>query len=142
MATATQVKTAEICPNYINGQWVKSRAEGKLPRFNPADSNDIVGLAPLSTREEMREAIEAAKAAFPAWRATPAPLRGKQVMHAAEIMREEKEELARLMSREEGKTVGEALGEILRTVNILEYTAGEARRLTGETMPSALPQNM
>ncbi|HSC77595.1 MAG TPA: aldehyde dehydrogenase family protein, partial [Candidatus Acidoferrales bacterium] len=58
------------------------------------------------------------------------------------IMRNEKDELARLMSREEGKTVGEALGEILRTVNILEYTAGEARRLTGETLPSELPKNI
>ncbi len=142
MATATQVKTAEICPNFINGQWVKSRSEGKLPRFNPADVDDIVGLAPLSTREEMREAIEAALRAFPAWRATPAPVRGRSVMQAAEIMRNEKDELARLMSREEGKTVGEALGEILRTINILEYTAGEARRLTGVTLPSELPKNI
>ncbi len=142
MVTAPQVKTAELCPNYVNGQWVKSRSEGKLPRFNPADSDDLVGLAPLSTREEMREAIESALRAFPAWRATPAPVRGRSVMQAAEIMRNEKDELARLMSREEGKTVGEALGEILRTVNILEYTAGEARRLTGETLPSELPKNI
>ncbi|HXE75414.1 MAG TPA: aldehyde dehydrogenase family protein [Candidatus Xenobia bacterium] len=142
MATATQVKTAEVCPNYVNGQWVKSRSEGKLPRLNPADFDDIVGLAPLSTREEMREAIEAAKRAFPTWRATPAPVRGRIVMQAARLMADEKDELARLMSREEGKTVSEALGEILRTVNILEYTAGEARRLTGETLPSELPKNI
>jgi aldehyde dehydrogenase (NAD+) len=141
MATATQVKTAEICPNFINGQWVKSRSEGKLPRFNPADSDDIVGLAPLSTREEMREAIAAALRAFLPGATPPARAR-RSVMQAAEIMRNEKDELARLMSREEGKTVGEALGEILRTVNILEYSAGEARRLTGETLPSELPKNI
>jgi len=142
MATATQVKTAEVCPNYVNGEWVKSRSEGKLPRLNPADFDDIVGIAPLSTREEMREAIAAAKKAFPAWRDTPPPVRGRTVMQAARLMAEEKDQLARLMSREEGKTVGEAAGEILRTINILEYSAGEARRLTGETLPSELPKNI
>ncbi|MGH9777748.1 MAG: aldehyde dehydrogenase family protein, partial [Candidatus Acidiferrales bacterium] len=142
MATATQVKTAEVCPNFINGEWVKSRSEGKLPRLNPADFDDIVGIAPLSTREEMREAVAAAKKAFAAWHDTPAPVRGRYVVQAARLMADEKDQLARLMSREEGKTVGEAAGEIVRTINILEYSAGDARRLTGETLPSELPKNI
>ncbi|MFQ5778886.1 MAG: aldehyde dehydrogenase family protein, partial [Terriglobia bacterium] len=78
---------------------------------------------------------------FPGWRDTPAPVRGKHVMRAAHIMTEQQDELARLLTREEGKALGEARGEILRTINILEYTAGEARRLTGETLPSELPFN-
>ncbi|MBI4466931.1 MAG: aldehyde dehydrogenase family protein [Acidobacteria bacterium] len=141
MATVTQVSKAATCPNYVNGQWVESRSGRTLERRNPANRDDLLGPAPLSSREEIREAVEAARRAFPAWRDTPAPVRGKQLLRAAQIMAEEKDELARLLTREEGKTVGESLGEILRTINILEYTAGEARRLTGETLPSELPKN-
>ena len=141
MATVTQVRTATVCPNFVDGKWVESRSGKKLMRSNPADHNDVVGFAPLSSREEIREAIAAAKRALPAWRDTPAPVRGKMVMRAAHILEARKDEVARLMTREEGKSVGEALGELLRTINILEYSAGDARRLTGETLPSELPKN-
>ena len=141
MATVTQVRTATVCPNFVDGKWVESRSGKKLMRSNPADHNDVVGFAPLSSREEIREAIAAAKRALPAWRDTPAPVRGKMVMRAAQILEARKDEVARLMTREEGKSVGEALGELLRTINILEYSAGDARRLTGETLPSELPKN-
>ena len=141
MGTTTPVSQATTCPNYINGQWVTSRSGKQLLRANPANFDDVLGFAPLSSREEIREAVEAARRALPAWRDTPAPVRGKYIMQAARLMAEEKDELARLLTREEGKTVSESLGEILRTVNILEYTAGEARRLTGETLPSELPKN-
>jgi aldehyde dehydrogenase (NAD+) len=142
MATATQVSKAATCPNYVDGKWVESRSGKQLERRNPADHNDVIGSAPLSSRGEMQQAVDAAKRAFPSWRATPAPVRGRYVMQAARIMEEKTDDLARLLSREEGKTVGEAKGEILRTINILEYTAGEARRLTGETLPSELPLNL
>lgn len=141
MATATQVTKGATCPNYVNGEWVESRSGKTLERRNPADQNDLVGLAPLSSREEIREAIQAAQRALPGWRDTPAPVRGRIVMRAARIMAARKDELARLMTREEGKTVTEATGEILRTINILEFTAGEGQRLTGETLPSELPKN-
>jgi aldehyde dehydrogenase (NAD+) len=141
MATVTQVRTATVCPNYVDGKWVESRSGQKLMRANPADHTDVLGFAPLSSREEMREAVAAAKRALPAWRATPAPVRGKRVARAAQILEARKDEIARLMSREEGKTVSEAMGELLRTINILEYCAGEARRLTGATLPSELPRN-
>lgn len=124
MATVTQVKEATICPNYVDGQWVKSTSGKKLMRANPADYTDVVGFAPLSSREEMRAAIAAAKRAFPGWRDTPAPVRGKHLTQAARVLEERKEELARLLCREEGKTVSEAMGEILRTINIVEFTAG------------------
>src|SRR3990172_8776789 len=140
MGTVT-VRETTICPNYVNGQWVESRSGKKLLRANPANLDDVLGFTPLSSRDEIREAVEAARRALPAWRDTPAPVRGKYVMQAARLMVEEKAELARLLTREEGKTVSESLGEIVRTVNILEYTAGEARRLTGETLPSELPRN-
>jgi aldehyde dehydrogenase (NAD+) len=141
MATVTQIGKAATCPNYINGEWRESTSGRTLERRNPANLDDLVGLVPLSTREEIHQAVAAARRAFPVWRDTPAPARGKAIMRAAQIMSEQKDELARLLTREEGKTVSESLGEILRTINILEYTAGEARRLTGETLPSELPKN-
>lgn len=141
MGTTTQVSKGATCPNYVNGQWVESRSGKTLERRNPANLNDLLGHAPLSSREEIRAAVDAAGRAFPGWRDTPAPVRGQQVMRAARILAEQTDELARLLTREEGKTLSEARGEILRTINIMEYTAGEARRLTGETLPSELPRN-
>ena len=97
---------------------------------------------PLSTADETRRAVDAAQAAFPAWRDTPAPVRGPILFRAQAILDKEKDELARLLTREEGKTVKEALGEIQRTINILEYIAAEGRRMGGQTVPSELPQQL
>ncbi len=89
----------------------------------------------------MKEAIAAAKAAFPAWRETPAPNRGKILFNATRLMQEQKENLARLLTREEGKSLKDSLGEVQRAINITEFMAGEARRLNGETLTSELPKN-
>ncbi|HEV2492113.1 MAG TPA: aldehyde dehydrogenase family protein [Terriglobia bacterium] len=141
MSTAASVTESIPCPNYIDGQWVASRSGHSLERRNPADRRDLIGHAPLSSREEVDEAVEAASRAFPAWRDTPAPARGKIVLRAARLIEEQTEEFARLLTREEGKTLAESRGEIQRSVNILEFTAGEGRRLTGETLPSELRHN-
>jgi len=139
MATATT--TAQICRNFINGRWVESRSTRTVERRNPANLDEVIGLAPLSTREETREAIAAARAAFAAWRDTPAPVRGRVIAKAAILMEQQKEELARILTREEGKTFKDSLGEVQKSVNILEFMAGESRRLGGETLPSELPKN-
>jgi len=141
MATATQVSHQTICPNYIDGQWVQSRSDRTIERRNPANLDDLVGCVRRSTREEMRQAIDAAAHALPAWRDTPAPLRGKILLRTARLLEEQKEEVARVLTREEGKTVSESLGEVQRSINILEFIAGEGRRLAGETLPSELPKN-
>ncbi|HMD97638.1 MAG TPA: aldehyde dehydrogenase family protein [Terriglobia bacterium] len=141
MATATPVSEATICPNYVGGKWVESRSARKVERRNPANLRDLIGYTPVSTREEMREAIAAAERAYPGWRDTPAPKRGKILLQAARLLEERKDEVARLLTREEGKTVAESLGELTRTINIVEYISGEARRLGGETLPSELPKN-
>lgn len=139
MATASA--PAQTCGNFINGRWVESRSTKAAERRNPANLDELIGLAPLSTRDEAREAIHAARAAFPAWRDTPAPVRGRILARAASLMEQQKDELARLLTREEGKTLKDALGEVQKTVNILEFMAGEARRIGGETLPSELPKN-
>jgi aldehyde dehydrogenase (NAD+) len=139
MATATS--TSQVCRNFINGRWVESRSARSSERRNPANLDEVIGLAPLSTREETREAVAAARQAFPAWRETPAPLRGRVIAKAALLMEQQREDLARLMTREEGKTLRDSLGEVQKSINILEFMAGEARRIGGETLPSELPKN-
>jgi len=74
-----------------------------MERRNPANLDEVVAVVPLSTRDEVREAIAAAKAAFPAWRDTPAPLRGRIIAKAAALMTEQKDEVARILTHEEGK---------------------------------------
>ncbi|MFZ0787005.1 MAG: aldehyde dehydrogenase family protein [Candidatus Acidiferrales bacterium] len=133
---------APLCRNYINGRWVESRSTATLERRNPADLNEVLSVSPLSTRAEVGEAVAAAKAAFPAWRDTPAPTRGKILARAAALMEKRKEELARTLTREEGKTFKESLVEMQRSINILEFTAGEGRRIGGETVPSETPRNL
>jgi alpha-ketoglutaric semialdehyde dehydrogenase len=134
MATATA--TDQLCKNFINGEWVESKSTKIFERRNPANTDEVVARIALSTREEMKRAIAAAKAAFPAWRDTPAPQRGKILFKVVRIMEDQKEELARLLTREEGKTLKDALGEVQRAINIAEFMAGEARRINGETLPS------
>ncbi|MGO9591047.1 MAG: aldehyde dehydrogenase family protein [Candidatus Acidiferrales bacterium] len=133
--------TAPLCRNYINGRWVESRSTQTLERRNPADLNEVLSVAPLSTRAEVGEAVAAAKAAVPAWRDTPAPVRGKILSRAAALMEQRKDDLARTLTREEGKTLKDSLVEVQRTIDILEFTAGEGRRIGGETVPSASPRN-
>jgi acyl-CoA reductase-like NAD-dependent aldehyde dehydrogenase len=139
MATATT--TDQLCRNFINGEWVESKSTKIVERRNPANTDEVVARVALSTRQETKGAIVAAKTAFPAWREMPAPNRGKILFKATHIMQEQKEELARLLTREEGKTLKDARGEVQRAINIIEFMAGEARRLNGETLTSELPRN-
>ena len=131
----------KVYRNFIGGDWVASESARSVPNINPADTREVLGHVPLSTAEETRAAVAAAHAAFPAWRDTPAPVRGRILFQVQALLDKEKEQLARLLTREEGKTVKESMGEIQRTINILEYTAGYGRRMGGSTVPSELPHN-
>jgi len=127
--------------SFINGKWIESSSGKTIPNINPADTNDIIGEAQLCTREEAKSAIEAAYGAFKGWKRTPAPARGRILTRMARLMEDHKEELAQLLSHEEGKTIGEARGEVQRGTNVVEFCAGETRRLNGETIQSELPAN-
>ena len=133
------METPRVLKNYINGTWVASGSGKTLPDINPARTDEVLAHAPVSTPEEAREAIAAAKEAFPAWKATPSPVRGRLMFKAASLMQERLEDLAAALTREEGKIIGESRGEVQRAVNIMEFTAGEGRRLRGATIPSELP---
>lgn len=140
MATIAE-STLSTAKNYISGQWTSSQGTRTVRRLNPADANDIVGSITLATREEARAAIAAASAALGGWKRTSSITRGKLVMKTAQIMAARINELAAQLTREEGKTLSEAKGEIQRSINVLEFIAGEARTLGGEVLPSELPRN-
>ena len=140
MATAT--RATQLCRNFIDGKWVESRSGRTMERRNPSKLDEVVAVVPLSTREEVHDAIAAAKAAFPAWRDTPAPARGRIIAKAAALMTEQKDEVARILTHEEGKVYKESLVEVQRAINILEFISGEGRRLAGQTLPSELPKTL
>ncbi len=125
--------------NLIGGRWVDARTKKTIKSINPADTGDIVGLVPASAQPDVDAAVEAARKAYPAWRATPAPKRGEALFRAAELLKEHKEELGRLVTREMGKILPEGLGDVQEAIDMAYYMAGEGRRLSGETVPSELP---
>jgi acyl-CoA reductase-like NAD-dependent aldehyde dehydrogenase len=124
--------------NFIGGRWQPSSTGRLIANRNPA-TGEVLGQVPLSSREEARAAVAAAFEAFPKWRDTPGPVRGRILFKALEIFERELLRLAEVLTREEGKTLSESKGELVRSRNILEYIAGEGRRLRGETLPSELP---
>ena len=127
--------------NYIRGEWVSIRQGREIEIRNPADQDEIVGKGCLASARDAEAALTAASEALPAWSRMPAPKRGEIVERAGDLLRAEQDEVARLLTREEGKTVAEAKGEIYRAYNVLNYTAGQSRRMGGVTIPSELPQN-
>src|ERR1041384_5411395 len=127
--------------NFINGQWLESTSDQTASNVNPANTDDVLGTVRLATREEARSAVEAAAEAFRAWRATPAPARGRIIARAARLLEDDKENLAAILTREEGKTLGEASGELHRSINVVDFCASELRRMNGETIQSELPAN-
>ena len=105
---------------------------------NPADTSDVLGEVAPHTVADVTRAITRAKRAYPGWRATPPPERGRVLARAAELARSRLDELARLLTREEGKVLGEARGEVLKGINLLEWYSGEGFRLGGKTRPSEM----
>jgi len=120
---------------YINGEWIKGSEHGD--NFNPATGANL-GTYPKLTQADTTRAIDAAAAAYPAWRATPAPKRAEILYKALELMDERRDQIAEALTLEEGKILPEAKGEVQKSYNIMQFIAGEGRRLRGETVPSEL----
>ena len=122
--------------NLIGGEWVGAKSGATFENRNPADTSELVGLFAKSDRDDTKDAIAAAKAAQPKWAAVPAPKRGEILYRAANILESRADQVAREMTREEGKTLPEARGEVGRAVNILRFFGGEGARLGGQHAPS------
>lgn len=124
--------------NYIAGRWVDAKSGATFPNINPAHPNEVIGLFPDSGPEDVERAVEAAAESFNEWRLTPPPQRGEIILKAGLLLKEQKEELARLMTKEMGKVLREARGDIQEAIDMAFYVAGEGRRLWGETTTSEL----
>jgi acyl-CoA reductase-like NAD-dependent aldehyde dehydrogenase len=125
--------------NLIGGKWLPSRSGKTFENRNPARAGDVIGVFPDSGPDDVDAAVKAAARAFPSWRLVPAPRRAEFVFRAAEILRDRKEELARLMTREMGKVLAETRGDVQEAIDMAYYIAAEGRRLFGVTAPSELP---
>ncbi len=125
-----------IHQNLIAGEWVGSEA---IKNVNPSNTDDVVGEYARASVEDTRAAIAAAKAAFPAWSRSGILERHAILRKTADEILARKDELGRLLSREEGKTLAEGIGETVRAGQIFDFFAGEALRLAGEVLPSVRP---
>ena len=124
--------------NYIGGEWVKSSSGEWFDNVNPADTTDIVGRFPKSNADDVNRAVAAAKEAANRWRLTPAPKRAELLFTLGEILRENKDRYTNEMTREMGKIVKEAGGDVQEAIDCTYYTAGEGRRLHGFTTPAEM----
>ncbi len=122
--------------NYIDGEFVESKTSKTFENINPADTNDIVGEFQASGPADVELACEAAAAAQAAWVALPATRRGEYLFKAAESIENKLKQFGEEMTREEGKTLPEAIGEIKRAINIFRYFGGEGARQPGLLVPS------
>jgi len=129
----------KIFKNYINGEWVPSASGLTFDNSNPADRRELVGMFQKSSRQDVEDAIQAAKDAYKTWRLTPPPKRGEILYRAARLLSERKEEYAEQMTREMGKVLEETRGDVQEAIDMTYYMAGEGRRLFGQTTTSELP---
>jgi alpha-ketoglutaric semialdehyde dehydrogenase len=135
MATAV---VPRVFKNYINGEWIESSSGRTFENRNPANTDELVGMFPASTSDDVDAAVDAATEAFASWRLVPAPHRAEILFRAAEMLVRRKEDLARDMTREMGKVLAETRGDVQEAVDMTYYMAGEGRRLVGQTTPSEL----
>ena len=125
---------ATTYPNYIDGEWATS--DRTFENINPADTSDCVGIFCKANHADVNVAAQAAQDAFPAWAALTGPARGAYLYKVADILERNLDSLATEMTREEGKTLPEAKGETMRSINIFRYFAGEGSRIPGIQVPS------
>ncbi len=124
--------------NYINGRWVAARKGHTFESLNPA-TGEVLAEVAKSTTDDVQDAVAAAKAAYPKWRALPAPKRGEILFRIGELLVQRKEELSRLVTTEMGKVLAEGRGDVQEAIDMTYYMAAEGRRSFGQTVPSELP---
>ncbi|MGY8644640.1 MAG: aldehyde dehydrogenase family protein [Candidatus Poseidoniales archaeon] len=125
--------------NVINGK-LQSASDGKtFESLNPALLTDCLGEFPLSTKEDVHEALHAARNAFPSWSATPAPTRGQIIGNMGRLLMQYKDDIVRVETREIGKTLKESAGSVQEAIDTCLFFQSEGRRLYGQTVNSELP---
>ncbi len=122
-----------LIPNFIGGSWTRARASASLPIADPA-TGEALGRVPLSDADDVDRAVAAARAAFPAWRATPAIERARILFRLKALLDRHRDELAVTLTREHCKTLAESKGEIQRGIENIEHACGIPSLLMGETL--------
>lgn len=125
--------------NRIGGSWVPSATGKTAPNVNPADTADIVGRFQVSDAADARQAVDAAQAAFAGWRDTPISKRAAILFRAAQYLEDRAGDIARELTREEGKNLSLAKDEVLRSAQTIRFYAVEGQSFTGETYPNDDP---
>ncbi len=131
--------SARVFKNFINGEWVTPSGGKSYLKYNPANTSEIIGEFPLSSRSDVAAAVAAARDGYKTWRLVPAPKRAEILFRVAELLVKHKEEFSRDMTREMGKVLAETRGDVQEAIDMTYYMAGEGRRLFGQTTPSELP---
>jgi len=138
VAPGSATEQGQVFQNFIAGKWQHSRSGETFTSTNPARTSEVIGRHQKSTAADLEDAIDAAVEAQAGWAATPAPERGEILLRTALLLEQHKEELARLMTLEMGKTLKETRGDVQTAIDVAKYTAGEGRRAEGQTVPSGL----
>jgi aldehyde dehydrogenase (NAD+) len=125
--------------NLIGADWKPAASGATFTSVSPADHDQVIGEFPASGSADVDAAVEAARRAYPAWSGMPAPKRGEILFRIARLLAEHKEELSELMTREMGKVLPEARGDVQEAIDVAYYMAGEGRRMFGQTVPSEMP---
>ncbi|MBD1381116.1 methylmalonate-semialdehyde dehydrogenase [Metabacillus arenae] len=121
--------------NYINGEWVESKTNKYEDVFNPA-TKEIIAQVPISTKEDIEYAAEVAAEAFEKWKRVAVPRRARILFNYQQLLIKHKEELAHLITMENGKSLSEALGEVQRGIENVEFAAGAPTLMMGDSLSS------
>ncbi|MDA4135216.1 MAG: aldehyde dehydrogenase family protein, partial [Thaumarchaeota archaeon] len=140
MLAANYLDKEGVCKNLIGGEWVHVETDGTFEDTNPADTRQVLARFPKANLETVRSAIDAAWEAQKKWGEVTSPERSKVLFKAAEILEAEREDYAKLITTEEGKTLAESRGEVTRTLSVLRFFSGSGYRLYGITIPSEDPK--
>jgi aldehyde dehydrogenase (NAD+) len=136
--TTNDARTPAQHGNFIAGSWQPAASGETFESRNPS-TGELLGTFARSDARDVDAAVAAARAAYPTWRATPAPRRGEILYRFAARLAEHKERLSQTMTAEMGKVIAEARGDVQEGIDIAYLMAGEGRRLFGDTVPSELP---
>ncbi|MGH9458086.1 MAG: aldehyde dehydrogenase family protein [Thermoanaerobaculia bacterium] len=138
-STTYKLRETRAYLNFIDGKWIASAGGQTFENRNPANQDDVIGSFQESNSADVGRAVDAASRAYKSWRLVPAPRRAEFLYKVGEILKRDKEKIAREMTREMGKVLQETRGDVQEAIDMAYLMAGEGRRLFGVTTPSELP---
>src|SRR5215470_16392094 len=135
----TETLTDAPARNWVGGEWCDSASGETYEKRNPWRPSIVTGIFPASAAEDARQAVEAAREAFPGWAGLPAGQRAAFFFRAADALESRAEQIAQDMTAEMGKPLRESRGEAARTAAILRFSGGEAYRSVGDVFEPSVP---